>query len=334
MLCEPGPVPNWSGEPPKLTAVKDELVSVVIPCYNQAHFLGEAIESVLAQTYRCFEVIVVDDGSRDEVDAVSARFPGITYFRQPNQGVSGARNAGLKVSRGAYVVFLDADDRLLPEALSIGVENLKSHPDCAFVWGQCRHSNKAGEPIPAPPKPWIKQEHYVNLLRTNYIRTPGVVMYRRAVFDAVGGFDPELQGGEDYDLHLRIAREFPVHGHNRVVLVYRVHQSSAMHSSARIFQDTMKALKRQRRFVKRNQLRREAYASGMKAWRQLFGERLWIELRERLKHPGANWRSVIQCLWTLARFDPKGLLQRTVVSLRRATLKPKSYETIGSDTSS
>lgn len=314
--------------------MNDELVSVVIPCYNQARFLGEAIQSVLGQTHRCVEVIVIDDGSRDDFAAAVAPFPGIKYFRQQNQGVSAARNAGLKASRGRYVLFLDADDRLLPESVSIGVKSLESHPDCAFVWGQCRHCNQAGEPIPAQSKPLIKDNHYVNLLRTNYIRTPGVVMYRRAVFDAVGGFDPDLHGGEDYDLHLRIARRFPVYCHNRVVLVYRVHQSSAMHSSARIFKDTLKALKRQRRFVKRNKLRQEAYESGMRAWRQLFGERLWNELGQSLERPRANWRSALLCLWTLARFDPKGLLQRIVVSLRRATTRSKRYEAVGSDTGS
>src|SRR5829696_2931566 len=109
------------------------LVSVVVPCYNQARFLGEAIESVLAQSHPLFEVVVVDDGSTDDTSEVAARYPGVRLVRQENRGLSGARNAGLARSRGEYVVFLDADDRLLPGALEAGVERLGANPQCAFV---------------------------------------------------------------------------------------------------------------------------------------------------------------------------------------------------------
>src|SRR3712207_4601210 len=105
------------------------LVSIVIPCYNQAHFLGEAIESVLAQTYPHFEVVVVDDGSTDNTEAVAARYPGVRCIRQENQGLAAARNTGIRRSNGSYLVFLDADDRLLPNALEVGLKHLKEHPE-------------------------------------------------------------------------------------------------------------------------------------------------------------------------------------------------------------
>ena len=101
------------------------LVSVVIPCYNQAHFLGEAIESVLAQTYPHREIVVVDDGSPDNTREVASRYPGVRYVRQENQGLAAARNTGLRHSSGSYLVFLDADDRLLPEALEVGLRQLQ-----------------------------------------------------------------------------------------------------------------------------------------------------------------------------------------------------------------
>src|ERR687898_3616338 len=104
------------------------LVSVVIPCYNQARFLGEAIESVLAQSYPHFEVIVVDDGSTDNTSEVAASYAGVRYIRQENQGLAGARNAGIRRSRGSYLVFLDADDRLLADALEAGLASLEEHP--------------------------------------------------------------------------------------------------------------------------------------------------------------------------------------------------------------
>ncbi len=114
------------------------LVSVIIPCYNQAHFLSEAIESVRAQTYPHYEIIVVNDGSTDDPAEVAARFPEAHYIEQKNQGVSETRNAGLRQSEGTYIVFLDADDRLLPNALQVGVDAMKAHPKCALVSG---HTN-------------------------------------------------------------------------------------------------------------------------------------------------------------------------------------------------
>src|SRR5918995_1252705 len=122
-------------DPQKEQEVVAGLVSVVIPCYNQAHFLVEAIESVLAQSYPRFEIVVVDDGSTDDTSEVAARYPGVRYVYQNNQGVSAARNSGLARSEGEYVVFLDADDRLLPEALEAGLRCLEARPECAFVSG-------------------------------------------------------------------------------------------------------------------------------------------------------------------------------------------------------
>src|SRR5215204_5307150 len=115
------------------------LVSVIIPCYNQAHFLGEAIESVLAQSYPHFEIIVVDDGSTDNTFEVASHYSKVRLIRQENRGVSRARNAGLRESEGSYVVFLDADDRLLPGALDAGLECFEAHPESAFVDGDYRY---------------------------------------------------------------------------------------------------------------------------------------------------------------------------------------------------
>ncbi len=308
-----------------------ELVSVVIPCYNQGRFLGEAIESVLRQSYRCFEVIVVDDGSADATGDVVSRYRGINCIRQPNQGPAAARNAGLRSSKGSYLIFLDADDRLLPEALAIGVRDLKARPECAFVWGQCQHINSEGASLPSRRKPVIERDHYLKLLRTNYIRTPGVVMYQRAAFAAIGGFNQNLRAAEDYEMHLRIARHFPIHCHNQVVAEYRVHEASAMHSSASIFKETLAAAELQREFVKGDPVLEEACRSGMKAWRQLFGERLWDELGMHLRRPRTNWKPAMQCLWTLLRFDPEGLALRSCARLYGAAVKTKSYEAVGSD---
>src|SRR4030095_13786323 len=108
-------------------------VSVVITCYNHGHFLREAIESVLAQSYRNFEIILVDDGSTDDTSKIAATYPGVRYIHQKNSGLATARNTGIKHSNGQFVVFLDADDRLVSNALEAGIQHLNANPECAFV---------------------------------------------------------------------------------------------------------------------------------------------------------------------------------------------------------
>src|SRR4051794_24224549 len=104
-------------------------VSVVIPCFNQGRFLADAIGSVLNQTQRVDEVIVIDDGSSDNTREITSGFVSVRYVRQANQGLAAARNAGIRASTAGYMVFLDADDVLEPCAVSLGAAHLNAHPD-------------------------------------------------------------------------------------------------------------------------------------------------------------------------------------------------------------
>src|SRR4029453_9679480 len=112
-----------------------DLVSVVIPCFRQARYLPESVGSVLAQTHRNFEIIIIDDGSPDNTSEVAARYPQVRCIRQGNKGGPAARNAGIREAKGNFIVFLDADDRLLPPALELGVALLTACPDYAFISG-------------------------------------------------------------------------------------------------------------------------------------------------------------------------------------------------------
>src|SRR6266478_7138747 len=152
---------------------ESDLVSVIIPCYNQAHFLHEAIDSVLAQTYSNREILVVDDGSSDATAAVARSYPHVRYVYQENAGPSAARNTGLKQTCGEYLVFLDADDRLLPEALEVGVDSLHQHPECAFASGFCRLIVADGSLLGKPEQLSVARDHYLEFLRANYIWCPG-----------------------------------------------------------------------------------------------------------------------------------------------------------------
>lgn len=211
------------------------LISVVIPCYRQAHYLDEAIRSARAQTYRNLEIIVVDDGSPDNTAEVAARYDGVKCLRQRNLGLSTARNTGLLASGGEYIVFLDADDRLLPDALETGLHSLRAVPACAFVYGFCQLIDHAGALIPTPPRSAIINNHYHALLKENHIWTPGAAMFRHSIFSQVEGFDPSLfRGCEDLDLYLRITKYFPIHCHGKMILQYRKHRASMSRNEFRM----------------------------------------------------------------------------------------------------
>src|ERR1700734_3040068 len=127
--------PAGTGLDHSLLTVEEMTVAVIIPTFNHAHFIGEAIKSVLAQTRQADEIIVVDDGSTDDPRTVAAQFQKIYLIRQDNRGPSAARNTGLQRCKTSHLVFLDADDRLLPTALETGLRCFTGRSDCAFVYG-------------------------------------------------------------------------------------------------------------------------------------------------------------------------------------------------------
>src|SRR5215216_5829744 len=167
------------------------LVSVVIPCRNYGRFLGEAIASVLAQTHDEIELTVVDYGSTDDTASVVAGYPEARFVRRPNLGLGMARNDGLAVSLGAFAVFLDADDRLLPDAVATSLACLQARPECAFAYGHQRFFETSGPVAQRGPGPHgcLQGDPYRHMLRTNNsLRTPGALLYRRGVLERVGGF--------------------------------------------------------------------------------------------------------------------------------------------------
>jgi glycosyltransferase involved in cell wall biosynthesis len=280
------------------------LVSVVIPCFNQAHFLGEAIESVLSQSYSHFEIVVVDDGSTDNTSEVAGRYPGVHCVRQENQGLAGARNSGLYESKGSYLVFLDADDRLLPDALKVGLECLKAHPECAFVSGRYREIAADESHLRGfQPLYHIKKGDYSELLRGNYIGMHATLMYRRSVLESVGGFDTSIEACEDYDLYLRIARNFPIHCHDKVVAEYRQHDSNMSRDSALMLKATLAILRSQRTYIKRHRHYQEAYKIGVRTFQDHYGVLLAWEMLDHVRERA--WKQAIRDLLVLMRYYPR-----------------------------
>lgn len=183
-------------------------VAVVIPTYNHAHFLSAAIESVLAQTVRPAEIIVVDDGSSDDPGEVLQPFPEVRLIRQENRGLAAARNTGLRASTAAHLLFLDADDQLRPHAIEYGLSLLDRDPEAAFAYS-AYEIVEAGRTLPVEFRP-APRHAFPAFLGENLIGMHGTVLYRRRPLEAAGGFRESLRACEDYDLYLRLSEHHPV----------------------------------------------------------------------------------------------------------------------------
>ncbi|MBA2848915.1 glycosyltransferase [Thermosulfuriphilus ammonigenes] len=196
------------------------LVSVIIPTHNRKGFLKEAVESVLAQRYRHFELIVVDDGSTDGTEEVIKEYPSIIYLRIPQGGVSRARNRGLEVSRGEIIAFLDSDDLWLPEKLLYQVAFFQAHPSALIcqteeIW--FRHGRRVN-----PRKKHRKLDGFIFFESLKLcLVSPSAVAMRRELFKLVGTFDEDFPVCEDYDLWLRVTSRFPVYLLRRPLVIKR-----------------------------------------------------------------------------------------------------------------
>ena len=172
-------------------------ISVLIPTYNYGRFLPQAIESVLAQTWRDFDVTVVDDGSDDDTALVCARYAAVKYIALPHRGVGAARNAAVRASDGALIAFLDADDMFAPDKLEKQAAYLDAHPDCSVVFTRARNFL---DPSVTEPDPGQR-----SALNTPVPAALPSALIRRGLFDTVGFFSENCVRGEDTDWLLRAA---------------------------------------------------------------------------------------------------------------------------------
>lgn len=213
-------------------------VSVVIPCYNAARYVAATLRSVTAQQGVTMEVIVVDDGSADgSAEAIERDFPGVAVLRQSNAGVAAARNRGIEAARHDWVAFVDADDLWLPGKLQAQFERLAAGSDAQMVYTAWQVW--ASEAI-APDSGWLAELGataddatrwtgpegwiYPELLLDCEVWT-STVLARRSLLRELGGFDPKLRIGEDYDLWLRASRVTPILRVDRPYAIYRLHQA-------------------------------------------------------------------------------------------------------------
>ncbi|HSM60986.1 MAG TPA: glycosyltransferase family 2 protein [Longimicrobiales bacterium] len=273
-------------------------VSVVIPCYRQAHFLAEALASVRCQTHPAHETVVVDDGSPDDVPGVVDRVPDVRCLRQDNRGLSAARNAGLAATSGELVVFLDADDRLLPEALEAGVDALAGRPRAALAWGFNRPIDREGRALGPISNPYDAEEAaYTALLERNVVGPPVGVVFRRTAVVSAGGFGEGARTAEDYDLYLRLAREHTLYCHRRLVGEYRHHDANMSSDAAAMLRGVLEALESQESYVEGDATLRRALARGRRnAWRRYEGSRRVARIGEAVRQ--GRWGAA--GLWSAA----------------------------------
>lgn len=245
-------------------------VSVIIPCYRQAHFLSEAIESAVAQSHPA-EIVVVDDGSPDNTAEVAAAYPQVRYVRQENRGVAEARNSGFRASSGKYVMFLDADDRLTSDAIGGHLKCFAEHPEAQLVVGDIDHITEDGSYLRSPRWPVLTANFYEELLKVNHVANMIAVMMRREVIAHLGGFETSCSPAEDYRLLLRAIRNFPSAHHRTVVAQYRLYPTSVSRNGAVMLAALHRVMALEWPLVEGNPALERAHHIGALCWRDHYG---------------------------------------------------------------
>jgi glycosyltransferase involved in cell wall biosynthesis len=204
------------------------MVSVVIPTYNNARFLPEALDSLLAQTCRDFELIVVDDGSTDDTEEVLKPYRNLVrYVRKDNGGPASARNLGIRQARGQLIAFQDADDIWLPDKLQRQVDYLRDHPNIGVVFSDVTFFGAEGRETCCVKQRFSAEAGmtFDNLFHDHFVGMSTVVV-RSSCLNEVGLFDESLIGAEDYNLYLRLAKRFQFGFLDEPLIKKRLHENN------------------------------------------------------------------------------------------------------------
>ena len=213
------------------------LVSVIIPVHNGGRYLRAALESVLAQSYHPFEVIVVDDGSTDDSAVIAQGFPEVRYIHQSNQGVATARNNGIEAARGEFFAFLDQDDLWTTEKLKLQIPYLLSHPDVGYTLTQQQFFLDPGATIPT----WFRKE-LLSEVHTGWVL--GTLVVRRAAFEKIGNFATGYSAASDGDWFFRAkAAEVPMAVVPELLLLKRIHGGNESARAKEILAELRKVVK-------------------------------------------------------------------------------------------
>jgi glycosyltransferase involved in cell wall biosynthesis len=226
-----------------MSAIQEGKYSVVIPVYNCEHYIGEAVESALAQTRPPHEIVVIDDGSTDGTRDVLQRYiNSIKYVYQKNAGEPTARNNGIEVAEGEFIAFLDADDLWLPEKMQLQMECFAKDPECGLVYTDMKTFDETGileESVRICrnlyfPSGWV----FAALFNETLLQTSAAV-FRKECVRRVGGFDSRMLVGSDYDFWLRIARNYRFGYVDVPLIMYRQHAGMATRNLGKALHEGM-----------------------------------------------------------------------------------------------
>ena len=264
------------------------LVSVIIPCYNQAQFLPDAIKSLIAQTYENWECIIVNDGSPDDTEVVAKKLTEtddrIRFIGQNNNGVSSARNLGIKTAKGTVLQFLDADDALEADKFTVQMEHLRTHRDIDIVFGEaCYFTTEKpglrdyGYYAINKSRPWVTDlwESSVGILEKSLSRNLFPIncpLVRRSVFDRVGMWNETLQAHEDWELWIRCAAKdvkMQLLTQPNTLALIRMHNTSMTFDTARMQQSEFQMRVAIGPLIREPALRRLNVRNGLKTLRLL-----------------------------------------------------------------
>jgi glycosyltransferase involved in cell wall biosynthesis len=249
-------------------------VSVLIPTFNRARYLPEAVSSVLNQTYRDLEVVIVDDGSTDNTAEVVRAFgdPRVRYLCQENRGTSAALNTAWRAARGEHIARLDSDDAWLPNFLAALVPALEADAELGVIYARAQAMDAQGKPLaqimgaaPRFPGKMLKSLLYADCV------CPIAVVLRAACLARVGGYDESLPGTEDWDVWLRMAEHFRFEYRDKILARYRFHPQNITGARseqyARLVRDRARVLEK---FYARDDVPAEAIAVKPLAFRNLY----------------------------------------------------------------
>jgi len=203
-------------------------VSIIIPCFNGGAYLPATLDSVAKQSFRDFEILVVDDGSTDPatLDLIDSLPPVIRRVRQANRGLPAARNAGMREAQGAFLLPLDCDDLLQPSFLEMGLELLRRHPEAAYAFSPIRLFGELSGTL---------KKSYNPLAQLFLNQLPYCLLMRKEIWQAVGGYDESMRAGyEDWEFNIRLAAA----GYHGVTLdeplfAYRVRSGGMLNNHSR-----------------------------------------------------------------------------------------------------
>lgn len=281
-------------------------VSVVITTYNHSQFLPEAIQSVILQNYPAYEIIVVDDGSTDDTNKIVSSFHNVKYIYQINKGLSSARNTGWKFCSGEYVIFLDADDRLLPQALESGLNSFNENPEAVFTAGHFRFINAGGIYRNEYNQIFVETDKYAAFLNGNFIGMHAAVMYRRSILQTFNGFDENLRACEDYDLYLRITAKYKMISHRQIVAEYRIHSNNMSGNYKLMLVTILNVLNSHSEFVKSNNFLRKQMRLGKINWINHYGFLLFKQIQHNIRD--RDFSLALSNVSYLAKYSPVLLL--------------------------